>query len=498
MGAPRLRWAAMKYRTQLLAFSVPMLLTALTGVAAADPWAVPGEGRLRHDLQLLADAGLVRAPLTAWPVSWGEVSRDLSGQDVANRPPHVAAAVARVRAAAAEAMRTGDWRMAGRVAASGNPMALRRFSDVPREEAELEGALQYTGDVLAMRLQATVVANPDDDKDVRADGSYVGAALGNWMLSAGLVDRWWGPGWEGSLIYGTNQRPIPAVTLERDYSDPFETKWLSWIGRWRLVLTMGQLEEERTDYPDTLFYGMRITWKPHDRLEIGLSRSAQWCGDGRPCSWDTFWDLFRGNDNDQALEDQPGNQMAGVDFRWSVPWAPFALYGQYIGEDEAGGFPSKYLGLFGAESWGGWGDKSWRVHVEYADTACDFPADPPEFGCAYRNGIYTDGYQYRNRSIGHGLDGDSEQIAFGVVLVDADGSSWEVATQAAKLNREGVNAVHSVSAVPLDLVSADLYHSRGLLGGTLKLGLGYERRDSDMREFDEDGVRGFLQWSRQM
>ena len=32
--------------------------------------------------------------------------------------------------------------------------------------------------------------------------------------------------------------------------------------------------------------------------EVGISRSAQWCGDGRPCGFDTFWDLLTGNDND--------------------------------------------------------------------------------------------------------------------------------------------------------------------------------------------------------
>ena len=31
--------------------------------ASADPWAAPGDARLRHDLQLLSDAGLIKAPL---------------------------------------------------------------------------------------------------------------------------------------------------------------------------------------------------------------------------------------------------------------------------------------------------------------------------------------------------------------------------------------------------------------------------------------------------
>jgi hypothetical protein len=467
-------------------------------VASADPWAAPGDARLRHDLQLLSDAGLVKAPLTSWPVSWGEVSRDISAnpEAAAQLPAHLAAALVRVRAAAADATRSGDWRAEGRLAGSANPMALRRFSDIPREEGELEGAVQYTGDIFAMRLQATVVANPQDDKEIRADGSYVGAVLGNWMLSAGLVDRWWGPGWEGSLIYGTNQRPIPAITLERNYSDPFESKWLSWIGQWRLNVTMGQLEKERNDYPNTRFFAMRATWKPHQRVEIGISRSAQWCGDGRPCGFGTFWDLFTGNDNDQPLGQQPGNQMGGFDFRWSVPWVPLALYGQAIGEDEAGGFPSKYLGLMGAETWGGWGDRSWRLHVEYADTACIFYQSEPQWGCAYRNIIYTDGYQYRGRSVGHALDGDSEQIAFGAILVNADGSSWELAAQDSKVNRESANPVHSVAQFATKIQSADVYHRRELLGGDLKVGVGYERWDSSQIRQDSNDVRGFVEWAR--
>ena len=180
-------------------------------------------------------------------------------------------------------------------------MTLRRFSDVAREEGEISAGAQYTGDRFALRLQATAVSNASDGKDFRADGSYAGVVLGNWMLSAGYIDRWWGPGWEGSLIYGTNARPIPSVTIERNYSDAVENPWFSWIGQWRLAVTMGELEGNRDDAPHAKFFGMRATWKPHPRLEVGISRSAQWCGEGRPCDAGTFWDLLTGNDNDQPL-----------------------------------------------------------------------------------------------------------------------------------------------------------------------------------------------------
>jgi hypothetical protein len=475
-----------------------VLTLASPAVSATDPWAPPGDARLRHDLQLLADAGIVHAPLSTWPVSWSEVARDLegAGRDQA-RPAHLEAVLARVRLAATAATHTGDWRGEASIAGSEEPMELRRFAAVPREHAEVSAAAQYTGERFTLRLQGTVVENASDGQTARADGSYAGVALGNWIVTAGLMDRWWGPGWEGSLIYGSNQRPMPALTIERNYSDGFEHPWLRWIGQWRLAATMGQLEGDRNDAPHARFFGMRLTWKPHQRVEVGLTRSAQWCGTGRPCDLGTFWDLLLGQDNDQPLAEQPGNQMAGLDLRWALPWVPVAVYAQAIGEDEANYMPSKYLGLFGAETWGGMGDRSWRVHVEYADTACGFDSSAPQWGCAYRNGNYNDGYQYRDRVIGHAIDGDSQQIAAGLMLVAADGSSWELAAQSAKVNRESVNRVHSVARYATKIRSADLYHRRELLGGDLRLGIGYAERESELAGEDDGAIRGFAGWTWQ-
>lgn len=479
-----------------LPLALPLMACLIGQSATADPWIAPGDARLRHDLQLLADAGIVHAPLTAWPVSWAEVARDVrSAPDDVERPAYVDAALARVQAAARVATTVGVPAWNARIAGSEKPMALRRFSGVPREEGEMSAGVQYTGERFAYRLQATAVADADDGKDIRADGSYVGMVLGNWIMSAGYIDRWWGPGWEGSLILGTNARPMPAVTIERNYSDPIEHPWLAWLGQFRSVITMAQFEGDRSDAPDTRLFGMRFTWKPHPRLEIGLSRTAQWCGEGRPCDWDTFVDLLAGNDNDQDPSQQPGNQMAGVDFRWSLPWVPVAIYAQAIGEDEANHMPSKYLGLAGVEVSGGIGERSWRAHVEYADTACAFYESEPQFGCAYRNQTYSDGYQYRGRSLGHSIDGDSQQLAAGFMLVNPGGDSWEFAFQDVDINREGANPVHSVSIDAGSIRSADLYHRRMLLGGDLKVGIGYEELDSSAATINENNFRGYLQWT---
>ncbi len=486
-------------RSALRLFACVSLGQLLATSAAADPWLAPGDPVLRHDLQLLADAGLVRAPLTAWPVSWAEIARDVGGVTLdSRRPAWLAAALERVRSEAHRATRTGFLEWNARIAGAENPMALRRFGDVARAEGELSAGAQYTGDRFAFRLQATAVADPADDRSLRADGSYAGVVLGNWMLHAGYIDRWWGPGWEGSLIYGSNARPIPSITIERNYSDPVSHPWLEWIGRWRLAVTMGRFEGSRSDAPDANLFGARVTWKPHPRIEVGISRSAQWCGEGRPCDASTFVDLLAGNDNDLVPDEQPGNQLGGFDVRWSLPWLPVAAYAQVIGEDEAGFFPSKYLGLAGLEAWGGSGERSWRVHAEYADTACDFSDDVEDFGCSYRHSIYFDGYQYRDRSVGHALDGDSEQVAGGVMLVNAGGNSWELAAQGSRVNRASANPVHSVSPLEVRIESADLYHRRALLGGELSLAIGYERRESSALGLDEGDVRGLVQWRMEL
>jgi hypothetical protein len=211
----------------------------LSASVQAEPWQAPGDGRLRHDLELLSDAGLVHAPLTAWPVSWPEIARDVGGLNATELPLHLQAALARVRAAAVSETATGELEFDARISGSEQPTALRRFDDVPRESGEVAVSAQYLGARFAFKGSVTGVADASDGKELRPDGSYVGVVLGNWMLHAGYIDRWWGPGWEGSLIYGSNARPIPSITIERNYSDPIDHPWLRWIGQWRLAATMG-------------------------------------------------------------------------------------------------------------------------------------------------------------------------------------------------------------------------------------------------------------------
>jgi hypothetical protein len=315
------------------------------------------------------------------------------------------------------------------------------------------------------------------------------------------MDRWWGPGWDGSLILSSNARPIPALTIDRNFTDAFGTTWLSWLGPWDLSVMFGQMESER-DVPDAQFFGFRFNVRPLPSLEIGFSRTAQWCGEDRPCSFDTFVDLALGRDNrgDDGIgvDNEPGNQLAGIDFRWSMAafTLPVSAYGQFIGEDEAGGFPSKYLGQLGVETSGQLGKKwSFRWFGEVADTSCGFYESDGNFNCAYNHSIYSTGYRYRGRVIGHGGDNDSRIFSSGVFFVDGDDTQWQAIVRFGDLNRGGLpDSRNSLTPTAQEMLSIDLYHSRAFRYGVIEVGAGLERIDDAVSGHSDNSTRAFIQW----
>jgi hypothetical protein len=475
------------------------VIAGLTMTAAhADPWMAPGDEALRSDIELLADAGILRGPVTTWPISWPDVARDVLAAEETGLVESTVRALMRVRRRARSESSVGFAGMGERVRGAYEPSTLRDFVDTPREEGELGMRASWLGDHFAVNLQGSYVANPDDGKEFRADGSYIGFNFGNFMLSAGFMERWWGPGWDGSLILSTNARPIPSMTLERNYTDPFKPKWLSWIGPWRASIAMGRAESEGVPVTDVRFFAARINFKPRPWLEFGLTRTAQWCGGDRPCDWGTFTDMVLGNDNQAAdggmTEDQPGNQMAGYDMRLRSPWRalPLVFHTQWIGEDEAGGLPSKFIGHFGLETWGSMGLGDWRLRAEYTDTACNFTREAPTFNCAYRNAIYPQGYAYRGRTIGHTMDNDSRMFSLAGLLTRENGDTLSVSVRRVELNRDGGD--HPISDVPLDVDNVELRYSRGLGAGKISAGIGYE--DPAVTADSSSRVHGFINWQQ--
>jgi hypothetical protein len=471
--------------------AVGVLLVSHTVPAIASPLAAPGDIGLRHDLQLLSDHGLLSAPLTTWPLSWSDISASLkTGDEESPLPPHIEKALQRIKA---RLSKTSDGRLQARVEFGGNsdPELMRSFGDKPRSKGEISVSGRGGNDRLAYQLKATAAVDPEDGRTARLDGSYASALLGNWTVSAAMIDRWWGPGWDGSLILSSNARPVPSLVLQRNRSTPFETPLLKWLGPWQFTTFMGQFESGRF-VPDALLFGMRFNFRPAEGLEIGLSRTAQWCGGGRPCGLSTFGDLLVGNDNvdDQlAKAAEPGNQLGGIDIRWAgnLMNQPGAVYAQLIGEDEAGGLPSKYFGLAGIETWGAWQntDASWRAFLEVADTRTGLLSDHT-YNTTYNHGIYQSGYRYRDKSLGHGADNDSTIVTLGLLLSDRREHEWLLTGRQAQFNRDD-GGLNPFSPRHRKYSALELRHQRPFLTGLITVDVGVHHTRlvaEDTRETD--------------
>lgn len=485
---------------------------------AGEPWLAPGDIRVRHDVQMLVDDGIIDLPVSTWPIAVSDLAFALStlpetasagarpGNMASARPLSAAqaAAVARLRQVAREGVPT----LVGEIGAAARPTQLRTFADTPREEGEFSVyAAGFVGQRFGGRLQVTGAVDPDDDRPARLDGSYVAGKFGNWIVTLGQQDRWWGSGWEGSLILSNNARPVPAIALDRAVSAPFETRWLSWIGPWRLTTFMGRMEGDRDDYAHPLLFGMRIQARPLDGLEISLERTAQWCGEGRSCTLDDFWNLWSGNDNageNVDPEDEPGNQLAGWDIRWASPvgdWN-YALYNQHTGETIDNKIPRPYrsLDLVGIESWGDAGSdgSSWRAGVEWAQTRCGGTENGEKlWDCAYNSAIFSpDGYRYRGRVMGHSMDGDGEMFSARYVRIDAAANTLNVVARYTAVNEGGSvpDPNHSFAPGPEDWISLDVSYRLMLPAGWVEAGVGV---DSEDREWDGDDAvlpRAYVSW----
>jgi hypothetical protein len=493
------------------AIALAGLLAAVTTLAprlacAQAGWIESGDARLRADLALLNDAGIIRLPVTQWPMPRASLTYAMSmAKEHFASNAAVAAALARVRALVDPAGRAPRraWQFeAG--ASAGEPGLLRDFDTVGREQSEFTARAGYESPWFAAGLRVTAAPSPEDDQRLRADGSHATVKLGNWLLSANTLERFWGPAHESSLILSNNARPMPTFVIERAAAKPFESSLLSWLGPWRFSFGVSRMESAREDIDGPLFLAWRVTVMPFKDIELGFTRTAQFCGEQLQCDLDVFGNLIAGNDNvgiDATEENEPGNQMAGFDIRWASPIGnlPYAVYAQYIGEDESSYLPAKYLAQLGFEVWKPLASGGFlQLFAEYASTTCSANSGRgPYYNCAYNQGRFdVEGYRYRGRVIGHTSDRDAENYSLGASFTAENGDFWSATLRNSRLNRDDAGDLrNTVASVPTTYRAVELGWRSTLFGGRIAADVGLESREA-ANAGSETEPFGFLSWRR--
>jgi hypothetical protein len=406
-----------KHALSLPIFCLSLMSYSVSSELLSEPWVNTSDSYLRSCIDTLSQAGILNIPVNTYPLMWKSINAELvdaidSGVDEAYQP-----ALRCVKRALNYAKKD---HFGFRISATNDNQQAHAFGEVFREELGGNFYKSFVGKNWAFKSSVHLRSNPDDAKDHHSktyEGSYVAGIFGNWVASYDQVPQWWGPGKDSALALSNNAIAFPALRLTRHASEPFESPWLSWIGPWSFTTYLGE-QEHSNEMSGINLWGMRINWRPLQSLEIGMTRTTQWGGEGRSENLRTFWNLIIGNDNHAdaenpnaiSIENEPGNQLAGLDFTYHLApttGIPATFYMEVIGEDEAGGLPSHTIHLLGANYFLQTEQASHQFYFETSDTMALCGYESNISNCAYQNHLYPEGYRRYGRSMGSTYDNDA-------------------------------------------------------------------------------------------
>ena len=400
------------------------LLTCLV-LAFASAWTIraaaqtavlleAGDAELRSDLRWLADRGVIDVSASAWPLPLQAIREAL-----ASRKTQALSSADEDALASVERFVRRQSGLAYGVRADANTGAFPQmdFQRQARAEGMLGIYAQHATGALAGRLQANALSEPltESQDEANLESSYLAANIGGQILYAGQLAHFWGPGNNGSLIWGNAATAIPGLGLKRATERPFETKWLSWIGPWSYELFVGEMLNY-TAVPHTKIAAVRFSARPFEGFEIAGSLLEQWGGDGFDNSLDGLFTRPHSKD-----PNQPTNVLVSWELRYTSRYFanPITAYIQNAKEDSAGSQPSKSIVLLGAEFKHALQRARLQWYAEAADTmsqrAFGIQEHLPDH--SYTHHVYTGGLYHDGLPIGHPIGGDGEIYSAGVHVV---------------------------------------------------------------------------------
>jgi membrane-associated phospholipid phosphatase len=370
-------------------------------VAASVPWTPSIAGR--HAVELLVDDAGMDVPVSQWPLPRDAVQHALDALP-SDLPENLAAARDRVQS---ELHAQQGSRVTLLVREHADAMSGFGDDATPGSSFQLRSA-ELDGPHVAFQIGSRLETRSEpahSGRTVRLDDSAVATDAFGFQLQAWAHRSWWSPGWQNALPLSNNAPALDGVGFQRASASTSESPWLSWLGPWNVDFFVARSEGEATaPGANPLLSGARMTLRPFSHLEIGLTRMAQWGGNGRRETFRSFADIMLGlHTNADTVAQQasdPGNELAGYDVRVRCPdGVRCAVYGQFIGEDGAGSLPTKFLNMLGTEIWSA--DGVDRFFVEGTETSCrDSWKGAPIRGCAYRNYAYPGGFTTAGRWLG--------------------------------------------------------------------------------------------------
>ena len=314
--------------------------------------------------------------------------------------------------------------------------------------------LEYSKRALTSQLSL----NFDDRDKLSFDGSYVSYENGIANLSIGKVDRIWSFSEKSSLILSSNSRPIEAISIKLE--DKFYNQWFPSNTKWSIETIYGSTRNSYNG-KNSMLFGARAVINPSERLSFEILQTSQWGGKNNKLNKSTAVGIFFGETN--LGENAEINKMAGFGASYEIPINrnTYRVYGQAIGEDEAGGLPSCYSWIAGMELL----SPNIRVPTKLSIELIETRANTSASGWCGPNTVYNNNtYNYINYNTVMG------------VPIDTEGTSLELFGQSQINKNLGINYSTKFLSINDQNYSSHRLSTKRSLGTITSLGV-YWKKD---------------------
>ena len=312
--------------------------------AFAGPWLLPGNLSIKSDIDLLSDAGLIKAPVMTWPIAWVNIGPQLLTPEtkakVSQEPEIVQEAYQRIVTLYQHSYQPYQSQQAAYASASNrlNPFRTFQYEPYSKFASGISTAYQMKHFAESANISYYSAPNQSYSNYVHIDNSYAYLLLGNWAIGFDQFNRWWGPGYSDSMVLSQNAEPFPAIGVQRMHAEAFQTKWLHWIGPWSVSSVFS--ENEPSDSPNNeLFWFTNVSVRPLQSFQFDISRNVLFAGKQRPLNSQMFLNLITLRDSWSGVNDAPGSEEWDIGSKWSLMPSfkiPLEFYQHTLFSDEGG------------------------------------------------------------------------------------------------------------------------------------------------------------------
>ncbi|MGF1843519.1 capsule assembly Wzi family protein [Vibrio clamense] len=253
-------------RPSNMALAIAMLTSSSV---FSSPWLESQDPFLRSSLLLLSDSGKISSPVNHYPARWS-----LFGDDLANLVPQNAqydsSSIVVANQQLKHALQSAKLNRGNRRAklvygneakALGNlwGSSSGSYGQFSRDEWGAYASYEHLDNDFAFRLSSGY-SDYNGETEVVWDDSYLSLNAGSWLFSFGILERWWGQGWQHNLILGSYAKSTPDISANYIAEN-------SLLGVWSIETVLGKLDEAEFDYHSA----NRLVAKPFSIFEYGLT-----------------------------------------------------------------------------------------------------------------------------------------------------------------------------------------------------------------------------------